>query len=139
MHAQHAEQGYTEFFTYALRVVIPNAARDVIRLDTDADFELQRLSCFFTVDDGPQTENTRLLPQVSINLLDTGTGRTVFGGYVLTSELFGDGRVPFILPTTHFFKRGAQVQVQYDPIDPGPDFDNGELWLLLIGRKHYEY
>lgn len=112
---------------------------DKAQIDTDADFELKRLACFMTRDAAPQTEADRQIPTgVLFNIRDNATGRTIFAGFADTGEIFGDGKVPFVLPTSHFFKRGSQAQVLYAPIaQQGPDFDNGSLWLVMIGCKHF--
>jgi hypothetical protein len=122
-----------EFFVYVHSMVFFEPL-DVIKFDTDADFELQRLSMFMTPDGSPQTEESRYLAQVDINIFDTATGRNVFAAPLSTAELFGDGRVPFILPTTHWFKRGTQARID---TTGGSDFENGNLWLALIGRKRF--
>lgn len=140
-----------EFFTYMVGSTTDPAigaqllfveSLDVVKFDSDADFELKRLVCF--ADDGvdgpggPQTESSRRIPSFNFNLRDNATGRTLFNGYVDTAELFGDGRIPFVLPTSHFFKRAGQAQMLYDPVNPGPDFNTLGVWLGLVGAKHFE-
>lgn len=113
---------------------------DVVKIDTDGDFECKRLVCFMNRDGSPQTEETRNIPTgVLFNIRDNATGRTLFNGFADTGEIFGDGRVPFVLPTTHFFRRGGQAQILYAPAaQQGPDFDNGTLWLIMVGAKHFK-
>lgn len=131
-----------EFFTLLISTS-PNGALqfverfDVVKINTDSDFELKRLVCFFTPDGGPQTESTRRIPNLNFNIRDDATGRLLLSGFANTGALFGDGRVPFVLPTSHFFQRGGMAQVLYDVIDPGPDFGVGSIWLGLIGVKHF--
>ena len=132
-----------EFYTYLIGT-LSNATLafveqlDVANIDEDADFELKRLVCFFNQDDTPQTEATRRIPNLNFNIRDDATGRLLFSGFANTGELFGDGRIPFVLPTSHFFKRGGKAQMLYDVVNPGPDFDNGSTWLGLVGVKHFE-
>ena len=111
---------------------------DQIKMDTDADFELQRLSMFYTNGGGAQTAESRAIAQVNFNIRDQATGRNLFSGFADTGELFGDGTVPFVLPTTHFFKRGGKALFLYDAVTPGTDFGVGSLHLQLIGRKLYD-
>lgn len=111
---------------------------DIVKFDSDADFEVRRLVMFGGDSLNPQTESTRYIPQINFNIRDDATGRTLFSNYVSTAELFGDGRVPFVLPTSHFFKRATTAQMLYDPVDPGIDFDASTIWLALVGVKHYE-
>lgn len=112
--------------------------QDVCKLDTDADFECKRLVMFSDRTQGPQTEATRDLPNFNFNIRDNATGRTIFAGFASVPEIFGDGRVPFVLPTSHFFRRGGQAQMLYNPADPGPDFEAVTVWLVMVGVKHYE-
>lgn len=135
---------HQEFFAYSFgdpqfekRIVFVERF-DIARIDTDADFECKRLVCFATGDLGPQTEQARRIPDFNFNIRDNATGRTLFSGFMSTAEIFGDGRVPFILPTSHFFKKGSQAQLLYDPVDPGPDVDNIFVWLVMVGAKHFE-
>lgn len=115
-----------------------NERLDVANIDVDSDFELKRLVCFFDDTGGPQTESTRRIPNFNFNIRDDATGRLLFGGFASTGALFGDGRIPFVLPTSHFFKRGGKAQMVYDVVDPGPDIDGGFAWLGLVGVKHFE-
>lgn len=134
--------GFAEFYVYSrtLTFVVRNGVEDdTIRFDGDADFELQRLSIWFNPAGNPQTEFGRILTQINFNVRDNGNGRNAFAGFLSMAEVFGDGRVPFVLPTTHFFKRASSATILYDNTDFGPDFDAGDVWLQLIGRKHYDY
>lgn len=113
---------------------------DEVQIDTDGDFECKRLTCFFDQNGGPQTEATRRIPTgVLFNIRDNSTGRLLFNGFADTGEIFGDGRIPFVLPTSHFFKRGGQAQMIYAPnSQQGPDFGNGLMWLVMVGAKHFD-
>lgn len=111
---------------------------DQVAISNAADFECKRL-VMFAIDselDTP-TEATRRIPSFNFNIRDDSTGRLMFNTFVNTAELFGDGRIPFVLPTTHFFARSTIVQMLYDPVDPGPDFDNVFCWLAMVGLNHY--
>lgn len=112
---------------------------DQIKMDSDADFELQRLSMFYTNGGAAQTAASRVIAQVNFNIRDSATGRNLFSGFADTAELFGDGTVPFVLPTTHFFKRRSIASFLYDAVTPGADFGVGSLHLQLIGKKHYDF
>lgn len=112
---------------------------DFVSIDNDSDFELKRLVMFQDRGGVPtQTEATRCIPNFNFNIRDDATGRTLFNGFASTGEIFGDGRIPFVLPTSHFFQRGGKAQMLYDPTAPGPDFGSGIVWLGLVGAKHFE-
>lgn len=117
-----------------------NPQFDFANIDTDGDFELKRLTAFVTREGDPQTEFTREIPTgILFNIRDDATGRMLFQGWADTGALFGDGCAQFILPTSHFFKRGGRAQVLYAPADlQGPDFNTAHVWLIMVGAKHFE-
>ncbi len=136
-----------EFFTYLMgtrfdpldgNTLAFDEALDFVNIGKDADFEVKRLVCFATPDESNQTESSRFIPNFNFNILDNATGRTLFNGFASTGELFGDGRIPFVLPTSHFFRRGGRAQILYDVVTPGPDFNGILVWLGLVGAKHFE-
>lgn len=137
-----------EFFVYPIgsetsiagsKLVEFDELLDVVAISGDSDFECKRLVCFAvdSLADLP-VESTRRLPNFNFNLRDNATGRLMFNTYVSTAALFGDGRIPFVLPTTHFFRRNSIVQMLFDPSDPGPDFGSILCWLGLVGVKHFD-
>ena len=142
-----SRRGFADFYVYALPAQLDftpgqalfSSESDVFVFDSDADFELQRLSAWTDSADTDYTQYTSQYAQVNINIRDNATGRLLFGDYVSMAELFGLGRTPFVLPTTHFFKRGTSATILYSPIDPGPDFENFQVFPFLIGRKHFDY
>lgn len=145
-YAMRSRRGFAEFFVYPVpsQGLNPRTLRfteefDRVDFDGDADFELQRLSAFSSLFDETPTQYDSFYPQVNFNIRDNATGRLLFGDYMSMSEIFGIGRTPFVLPTTHFFRRATSAQIIYSPIDPGPGFDNSNISLLLIGRKHLDY
>lgn len=123
----------SEFFVYSRGPLTFVERLDTIPIDTDADFELLRLS-MWADDGGPITAETRRLPLVDLQIFDTANGRGVFAAPVPIAALFGDGTQPFILPTTHWFKRGSQAVLQTS----GDEVDAVALWVNLIGRKRFE-
>lgn len=107
-----------------------------IQIRTDSDFELQKLSMFADIDAAGQTEATRIIPLVTIQITDTGTGRTLFNQPVAIGAIFGDGRIPFILPTTKIFTKNASVVVDVVNFDAANTYN---LRLALIGSKIFTY
>lgn len=145
-YSMRTRRGFAEFYVYTLPAVVDFTpgqmtfgSDDRFNFDGDADFELQRLSLWICSSDTDYTQYTAQYAQVNINIRDNATGRLLFGDFVSMAELFGNGRTPFVLPTTHFFKRATSAQILYSPIDPGPDFENFQVIPLLIGRKHFDY
>lgn len=131
-----------DFFVYGLTVG-PLAAlastQVAFQIQSDSDFELQKLSMFATFDDDPasgNTESARILPFASIQVTDTGTGRQVFNQEVAIPAIFGDGRIPFILPVTKMFNANASVAVAVTSFDNTNDLT---LRFAFIGCKVFRY
>lgn len=136
-YALRTRRGWADFYVYSIEL---NWETDVLRFDGDGDFELQRLTAFVANPDDDYTQYTSRIGSVNFNIRDNATGRLMFADYVNFAEVFGIGRTPFILPTTHWFRRATSAEVLYSPIAPGPDFDGPYRFNLgFIGRKHFDY
>lgn len=128
-----------DFFVYSILFSLNAGAatEGAILIQADSDFELQKLSMFATIAAAAQTEATRVLPLATVQLTDTGTGRSVFNAPAAIPALFGDGRIPFILPTTKVFSANASVTVAVANFSAATNYDT--LRILLIGSKLFSY
>lgn len=105
-----------DFFVYAtpsVAVAAGAAASTSIQIQADASFELQKLSMFADIALAVQTESTRVLPLVTVQITDQGSGRQLFSVPVAIPSLFGDGRIPFILPTTKLFVPNSAISIDF--------------------------
>lgn len=128
-----------DFFVYDIdfATLAPGGtANGQIQIQADADFELQKLTHFSDIAAAGQTESTRVLPLVTIQITDTGTGRQMFNQPVPIGAMFGDGRIPFILPTTKVFSRNASVAFVLSNYDAANTYN---VRLQLIGAKIFTY
>jgi hypothetical protein len=81
------------------------------QVDGDSDFRLHKLSLFADLALAAQTEATRVLPGVTITIKDSKTGRAMMINPIPLVAIFGDGRLPFILPRQKVFPATAVVTV----------------------------
>lgn len=128
-----------DFFVYSVEFpsLAPASAQSgAFQIQADSDFELQKLSMFADVSGAAQTAATRELPLVTIQITDTGTGRQLFSQPVAVPALFGDGQIPFILPTTKVFSRNASVAVAVSNFSDSTTY---RLRLNFIGAKIFAY
>jgi hypothetical protein len=128
-----------DFFTYAINFAnLPpgNTAEGQIQIQSDSDFELQKMAQFADIAGGAQTATTRVLPLVTLQITDTGTGRQVFQAPVPIPGVFGDGQIPFILPVTKMFSRNASVAFSVANYSAATTYN---LRLLMIGAKIFKY
>lgn len=128
-----------DFFVYDidfLALAASGTANGSIQIQADADFELQKLAHFSDIAVATQTASSRVLPLVTIQITDTGTGRQMFNAPVPIPALFGDGQIPFILPTTKVFSKNASVSIVLSNYDTANAYN---VRLQLIGAKIFTY
>lgn len=127
-----------DFFAYTisfLALAAGTTQEGSIQIQSDSDFELQKLSQFSDIAAALQTDATRVLPLVTLQITDTGTGRQMFQAAVPIPALFGDGQIPFILPVTKMFSRNASVAFSVANYGPGAY----NVRLVLVGSKIFRY
>lgn len=128
-----------DFFVYTITfsaLAAGTTANGSIQMQNDADFEAQKLTFFADIAAAAQTEDSRVLPLVTLQVTDTGTGRQMFAAAVAIPAIMGDGRIPFILPTTKLFTRNASVAFQVSNFSAATAYN---LRLNLIGAKIFKY
>lgn len=127
---------YTLAFTGGNVISAGTAAQGAIQIQADSDFELTKFTMFADIALAAETEATRVLPLVTIQITDTGTGRALFNAPIPIPAIMGDGRIPFILPVPKVFSANASVAVQLSNFSAATDYG---LRLCLIGAKIFTY
>ncbi len=141
MLEQPARSLRRDFFIYPIlfeNLASGGTAQQALQIQADSDFELQKMTTFVVIDGAgaSQEQATRVIPSASVQITDTGTGRQLFSAPVPMGGIFGDGQLPFILPTTKMFTKNASVTFQVTNFS---DDDYLSLWLLMIGSKIFAY
>lgn len=128
-----------DFFVYGINFASLAAAASTessIQIQADSAFEIQKLAFFADIAGAAQTESTRVLPLVTLQITDTGTGRQVFNTPIPIPSIMGDGRIPFILPTTKVFSPSSAVLISVANYSAATAY---LLRLQLIGAKVFTY
>jgi len=129
-----------DFYVYQSEVttIAPGAnASDNINIQADSDFILYKLS-FFATDDAsvqPITDANRVLPEVTVQITDTGSGRQVLDGPLPIPAIFGTGELPFILPAPRRFAANSTIALSYSNFTTGTS--TYQLFLAFVGMKVY--
>lgn len=123
-------------FDYAFTsVAIPaNSSGSVsIVIDSDADFEASGLTYFAfpTASPAAQTDATRYVPLVSINIQDTGTSEFIFSQQVPINTVAGTGEQPAMLRKPRVFSSRSNVTLFYTNVQA----DGVTLSLVMRGKK----
>ena len=110
------------------------SANDVINIEADSDFILQKLTFEADIAGAAQTEATRIIPNVLVQLTDTGSGRQLMQNPIPVSSFFGIGAIPFILPNPRLFMRNSTIQIAFTSFEAAITPD---VRLAFIGYKIY--
>lgn len=128
-----------DFFVYGINFLAlapAGATTGAIQIQADSEFELQKLAFFADIAGAAQEAQTRVLPLVTVQVTDTGTGRQAFNLAVPIPAIMGDGQIPFILPTTKIFSPNSSLAFAITNYSAATTYN---LRLLLIGAKLFTY
>lgn len=126
-----------QFFIYdlsATALAAAGTASDSFNVDTGSAFLVQKLTCFADIAAAAQTESSRVIPLVKIQLRDSGSSRNWFSAEIPIPNLFGNGAIPFILPVQQMVQAGSVVSAQFTNYAAATTYN---LYLALIGVRVY--
>lgn len=126
-----------DFYIYeaeSLGLVSLTSSNDVINIEADSDFVLQKLSYEADIAAAAYTFTTNPIPLISIQLIDTGSGRQLMQNPIPVNSFFGDGKLPFYLPNPRRFERNSTIQVAFTNFDAAVTYN---IRLAFIGYKIY--
>lgn len=125
-----------DFFTYNTQFedLAPGATgNNFVQIEADSDFLIQKLAYASFVDGNPVQFNTQDIPLCTVLIVDTGSGRQIMNNPVPVSALFGDGRLPYILPTPKLFTKNSRINVTLFNFSGGTNY--ADIWLNFEGKK----
>lgn len=82
-----------------------------------------------------QTAATRVYPNCTVLIIDTGSGRQLMDNPVPVPSLAGDGQFPFILPEPRWIAANSTIQCVYTNFDVAAGFN---IRLAFHGYKVYK-
>lgn len=128
-----------DFFIYTLATLVPLVAGATfngnITIQADSDFKAVKLMQFASIAGAAQTESSRVIPLVNMTILDTGSGRNLFSAATPLGALFGDGRLPFILPVPRIFKARTNIAIALSNFSAATSYD---IVLAIAGAKIFQ-
>lgn len=104
-----------------------------IQIEADSDFLIQKFGYLSNVGGGAVEFNTLDVPLVTVLIVDTGSGRQLMNSAVPLGAFWGDGRLPYILPTPKLFVKNTRINVTIFNFSSATDYD--DIWLAFQGRK----
>lgn len=117
------------------QVLVPadSQSNSSITIDSDADFEATYLTFMaFDVDFASQTEATRLIPPISINIQDTASAEYLFQQQVPINTVAGTAERPAALGVPRVFPSRANVTLYYTNFDQNNEYN---FTLVMRGVK----
>jgi len=128
-----------EFFVYstgrpAAALAVGGNSSVNIQIQADADFLIEKMTANADAAGATQTESSRLLPNVSVLLTNTGSGRQLMNLQFPLTGLFGSGELPMILPRQYLLPASSTMQIQLVSFEAAV---TPFITLNFIGRKLY--
>ena len=107
-----------------------------IQLEADADFVLVKTSYFADLAGTAQTDSTRIIPLVHVQIQDSSSGRNLQNLPIPLDSMAGRGELPFVFPIPRIFKANSSIKFTFDNFSAATTYTNIEL--SLIGFKVFE-
>lgn len=128
-------QGVKAFNYVFPQVLVPanSAGNCSFTIDSDADFEAKALT-YMTFDETftSQTQASRLIPALTINIQDTATSEYIFQQQVPIDTVAGTAERPAFLQWPRVFPSRANVTLYYTNFDPNNSYN---FTLVAVGLK----
>ena len=124
-----------QFPNFTSLAVGGNQTQSVI-IQADSDFLIEKLTFQADLAGVAQNDSTRVIPNVTVLITDTGSGRQLSNVAVPITSLFGTGQEPFILPRPKRIAARSTLQaivVSFEAVSVPT------IRLSLIGRKIFAY
>lgn len=111
-------------------------ANGAIQIQADSAFRWTKSSYSANIAAAAFTANSRPIPNVTILVTDTGSGRQLFNTAVPIPNIMGEGDLPFILPRDYIFEPRSSMSVSVSNYDAAVTYN---LRLSFIGTKIFNY
>jgi len=136
-NGENVDNTRRDFYIYeaeALALVSGGSANDIVNIEADSDFYMQKFAYEADIAGAAFTADTRPIPLVTIQLIDSGSGRQLMQNPIPVSSFMGDGQLPFILPNPRLFLRNSTIQIAFTNFDAAITYN---IRLAFIGYKIY--
>lgn len=126
-----------DFFTYSSGRVAIGAvgASSTVNLiiQADSNFEVEKLTYFCDNAAAVTAAGTRVIPNVSVLIVNTGSGMQLMNTAVAVDALFGTAEQPMILAEPYTFQAQSVIAITFTNFDAAVTGYN--LSLNFIGQK----
>ena len=110
-------------------------AQVALPFDQDSNFIWQKISFFCDLAGAVQTDSSRVLPLVLMQITDSGNSQGYMNAPVPIPAFCGDGRLPMVLPAPMLIRPNSTLQFAFTNYSAATAYAN--LRILLIGIKRF--
>jgi hypothetical protein len=107
----------------------------IIQIEADSSFVAVKCSYFADIAGAPQTEDTRVIPLVRVQIQDSGSGRNLQNFSIPIDTIAGRGELPFVLPIPREFKASSNIKFTFENYSAATTYANVEF--ILAGYKTF--
>ena len=108
----------SDYFWYSTRVLglssVAPAGTGIINLDADSNFYCCALTYFADIAGAPVAEATWILPLLTINIVDSGSGKALMNAPQIIPAIMGDGKRPYRFVRPRVFMANASIQLSFN-------------------------
>jgi len=108
----------SDYFWYSTRILgvglAAPAATGIINLDADSNFYCCALTYFADIAGAAVAESTWILPLVTVNIVDSGSGKALMNAPQIIPAIMGDGKRPYRLVRPRVFMANASIQLSFN-------------------------
>ena len=134
-HRYRSSQSY--WYPTTPAVLVASAAapnpQGQVTFEVDGDYEVSQMMAFADIAAAAQTDSSRVIPLVTIQLSQSG-GIQWMPNPIPLSLLMGDGRLPYIFPESVLVPANSLMTVQLARFAAAVDYN---IRIALGGRKLY--
>jgi hypothetical protein len=110
-----------------------------VQIQADSDFEWSKTTFYAVLTGAGEPVAQTEAVGISINIVDTGTGRNLMYAPVALTTLAGNGQLPFIIPQPRIFKANAVCQMTAANFTVAGQGSGAQSYdyvsVYLVGRK----
>jgi len=139
MTDNNGRQFFPDFFIYMGRVsTLAAGASDTAQINifADGDFIVTKINYFADIAGAAQTEDSRVIPLVRVQMTDTGSGRNLQNTAVPISSLAGHEGLPMNLPVPRVIKANANLTITFTNYSAATTYANVELAFIGYNKLY---
>lgn len=105
------------------------------QVQADSSFKWVKAAYFADIAAAIQTDSSRVVPLATVQITDSGTGRSLFSSAIPIASFFGTGQLPFILPVQRIFAPNSNVAITVANLTAATTYN---IRLSFIGTKLFQ-